>query len=159
MSKNAVTVEHLRLACRHVKELLGAGVTENFAIRTLELFGDVYAKRHKGGKGQTSPHHVTHVELWSLAAIAVRDANPTAKAGSHFRVEHGTPRRGFARKILALYESGTLTDKTVKEAVDRHWKLAVITLDEDQRLNKKARSTLFDTPEERWQAAGIEFPR
>ena len=42
--------------------------------------------------------------------------------------------------------------------VDRLWKLAVITLDEDRHLNKTARSLMFDTPEARWKAAGIKFP-
>jgi len=49
MSRNRHTIEHLRIACRHVDELVAAGVTENLAIRTLELFADVYAKTHTGG--------------------------------------------------------------------------------------------------------------
>jgi hypothetical protein len=138
--------------------MVAAGVTENFAIRTLELFADVYAKCHMGGKGQTSPHHVGHVELWSVAAIKIRDSTPHAKPRDVFRVEHGTPRRSFARMILAIYQKGNLNEKTAKELVERYWKLAVITLDEDQRLNKTARSKMFETPEERWRAAGIEFP-
>src|SRR5665213_4593935 len=103
MSKNALTIDQLQLACRHVEEMIAAGVTENFAIRTLELFADVYAKRHMGGKGQNSPHHVGQVELWSVAAIKMRESTPHTRAGDHFRVEHGTPRRGFARKVLVLY--------------------------------------------------------
>jgi hypothetical protein len=94
MSKNALTVDHLRLACRHVEEMIAADVTENFAIRTLELFADVYAKRHMGGKGQNSPHHVAQVGLWSVAALELREAKPLARPIEHFRVEHGTPRRG-----------------------------------------------------------------
>ncbi len=74
MSRNALTVAQLQLACRHVEEMVEAGVSVNF-----------------DGVGLT------------------------------------------------------LT-------------LAVITLDEDQRLNKYARSPMFDTPEERWREAGIEFP-
>ncbi len=158
MSKNAVTVEHLRLACRHVEEMLGAGVSENFAIRTLELFADVFAKRHMGGRGKNSPHHVDQVELWSLAAISMRDSDPSAKGGSHFRVEHGTPRRGFARRILKFYKDGMLNEGSLAQLVENQWKLAVITLEEDRLLNKKARSTLFETPEERWRSVGIEFP-
>jgi len=158
VSKNAITIQQLQVACRHVEEMIGAGVTENLAIRTLELFADVHAKCHMGGKGQTSPHHVGQVELWSVAAIKVRDATPQAKPRDALRVEHGTPRRSFARMILALHRKDNLNEKTVKELVERYWKLAVITLDEDQRLNKKARSKMFDTPEERWMAAGIEFP-
>jgi hypothetical protein len=41
--------------------------------------------------------------------------------------------------------------------VERYWKLAVISLEEDKRLNKVARSKAFKTPEDRWAAAGIEF--
>ena len=43
MIKNRISIEHLKLACRHVQELIAAGVSENLAIRTLELFADVYA--------------------------------------------------------------------------------------------------------------------
>jgi hypothetical protein len=39
---------------------------------------------------------------------------------------------------LALYRQHKLNEKTVKELVERHWKLAVITLDEDKHLNKTA---------------------
>jgi hypothetical protein len=56
MSKNAVIVNQLKLACRHVEEMIAAGVTENLAIRTLELFADMYAKFKV--IGNTSPHHV-----------------------------------------------------------------------------------------------------
>jgi hypothetical protein len=44
VSKNRSTIEHLRIACRHVDELVAAKVSENLAISTLELFADVYAK-------------------------------------------------------------------------------------------------------------------
>ncbi len=45
----------------------------------------------------------------------------------------------------------------MQRLVERYWKLAVITLEEDQRLNKVARSKMYDTPEKRWSAAGINF--
>ena len=54
MSKNRPTIEQVKIACRHVDELMAAGVTENLAIRTLELFSDVYAKCHNGGNA--TPH-------------------------------------------------------------------------------------------------------
>ena len=156
MSKNAITIDQLRIACRHVEEMRAAGVTENLAIRTLELFADVYAKLRV--VGNASPHHVDEVKLWSVKARQLRNAKPDAKPRDNFRVEHGTPRRGFAREVLALYRKDKLNERTIKELVKRHWKLAVITLDEDQHLNKTARSQMFDTPEERWRKAGIEFP-
>jgi hypothetical protein len=135
--------------------MISAGVTENLAIRTLELFADVYAKFHV--IGNTSPHSVRQVKLWSVKARALLTATPDAKPRDYLRVEHGTPRRGFARKLLALYQKNELTAATMVELVDRDYRLAVITLEEDQYLNRIARSKMFDTPEERWAAAGIEF--
>ena len=154
-SRNTVTIDQLALACRHFEEMIAAGVTENGAIRILELFADVYAKVHMGGSA--TPHHVRQVSLWSVRAIKVRDRMPDAKPRDYFRVEHGTPRRGFARKVLDLYRKKKLSARTMTKLVERYWKLAVITLEEDQRLNKIARSKTFKTPEERWAAAGIKF--
>jgi hypothetical protein len=154
-SKNAITIDHLSLACHHVEEMMAAGITENMAIRTLELFIDVYANLHMGGSA--TPHHVDQVELWSIKARKLRDALPDAKPRDYFRVEHGTPQRGFARKVLELYRKGKLAARTMDKLVERDYKLAVITLDEDKILNKIARSKMFDTPEERWASAGIRF--
>lgn len=156
MSKNAVTIDQLTLACRHVEEMKAAGVTENLAIRTLETFADVYAKLYKGGTA--SPHHVDQVKLWSIDATRLRKAEPDLKPKDHLRVEHGTPRRAFARKVLDLHECGKLNEKTMNRLVERYWKLAVITIAEDQRLNKIARDKMLNTPEERWDAARIKFP-
>lgn len=155
MSKNAITIDQIKLACRHVDEMKAAGVSENMAIRTLELFCDVYAKIHTGGSA--APHHVKQVSLWSVEAKKIRDRNPEAKPKDHFRVEHGAPRRPFARKVMGMYQNNNMNDETLNELVRQHWRLAVITLEEDQRLNKIARSNMFDTPEERWAAAGIKF--
>ena len=155
MSKNAITINQLKVACRHVEEMMAAGVTENLAIRTLELFVDVYANLHTGGSA--TPHHVDQVELWSIKARKLRDALPDAKPRDYFRVEHGTPQRGFTRKVLGLYRRDKLSVRTINKLVVNDYKLAVITLDEDKRLNKVARSTIFDTPEERWAAASIKF--
>ena len=157
VSKNAVTIDQLALACRHFHEMRDAGVTENMAIRTLELLADVYAKLHTGGSA--TPHHVDQVELWSVNARKIRDRVPDAKPRDYFRVEHGTPRRGFALKVLELYRKDKLSAKTMARLVERYWKLAVITLEEDERLNKIARSKTFKTPDERWEAAGIKFQR
>ena len=134
---------------------MGAGVTENMAIRTLELFANVYAKLLMGGSA--SPHHVKQVELWSVKAKRLRKKMPDGKPKDLFRVEHGTPRRAFARKAFTLYQKGKLSEKSMQKLVHRYWKLAVITLEEDQCLNRVARSRMFDTPEKRWSAAGIKF--
>lgn len=155
MSRNAITIKQLHLACRHVEEMMAAGVTENFAIRTLELFTNVYAKLLMGGNA--SPHHVKQVVLWSVKAKRLRTKMPDGKPRDFFRVEHGTPRRAFARKAFALYQKRRLNEKSMQKLVTRYWKLAVITLEEDQRLNRIARSKMYNTPEERWSAAGIKF--
>lgn len=155
LSKNSITIEQLKLACRHVKEMKDAGVTENLAIRTLGLFADVYAKLHDGGRA--SPHHVDQVKVWSRKAKKLRETKPDAKPRDNFRVEHGTPQRAFARKILVLYDRNELNETTMVELVKRDYRLAVITLEEDRHLNRIARSKVLDTPAERWKAAGIEF--
>ena len=156
-SKNSVSIEQLRLACRHVEELRAAGVTENLAIRTLELFADVYAKLHGGGSA--TPHHVSQVgdSSWSRKAKALREALPEAKPRDYYRVEHGTPRREFARAVLTLFKQEKLTERTMNALVRKHWRLAVLTLDECRALDRIARSKMFKSPDERWAAAGIEF--
>lgn len=138
---------------------MAAGVTENLAIRTLELFADIYAKIHHGGS--TSPHHVRQVpqNQWSVAAKKSLKNDPMAKAGSLLRVEHGTPRRAFARKVLKLYQANKLNARTMAILCRKAWKLAVITVDEDSALNKVARSKVFSSPDERWRAAGIIFAK
>jgi hypothetical protein len=94
---------------------------------------------------------------WSIAARQLLAENPTAKPRDHFRVEHGTPRRAFARMVLQLYENGKLTEPAMAELVNSSWKLAVITLEEDAHLNRFARSKVFSSPDERWKAANILF--
>lgn len=159
MSKNHLTVEHLKMACRHVQELMSAGVSENLAIRSLELFADVYAKLLTGGSA--TPHHVEQVprNQWSIAAMKLYEDNPSvaARPGHYLRVEHGTPRREFARRVMKLYESGELTEPALAVLTNESWKLAVITLEEDAKLNKIARSEAAASPEERWALARIKF--
>ena len=59
---------------------------------------------------------------------------------------------------MDLYRRGELNEKTMIQLVEDYWKLAVITIEENKRLNKLARSKVFKTPDERWAAAGIKFP-
>jgi hypothetical protein len=157
VSKNQLTVDHLRIACRHVQELVDAGVTENLAIRTLELFTDVYAKLLNGGSA--TPHHVLQIprEQWSEAARELWHKSPRLKPRDYLRVEHGTPRRAFARMVLELYRTNDFSEPSLARLVKTYWKLAVITLDEDSRLNQLARSKPFSSPDERWQHANISF--
>lgn len=153
--RNRVGLDQISLACRHCLEMTDAGVTENLSIRTLELFVDVYAKLHHGGS--PTPHHVDQVTLWSVEALKLRRLKPELKPKDYLRVEHGTPRRGLARMVLDLYQRQVLTEENLQALAQKYWKLAVITLEEDARLNKVARSAVFSSPEERWAAAGIKF--
>ena len=154
MSVNALGVDQLRIMCRHIDELLAAGVSLNLAIRTLETAVDAAAKHML--LGNASPHSAKQVPFcnWSLAARAAFDANPGRPAKEYLRVEHGTPRRAFANLVLMSARAGTLNDASFKTLVATRWKVAVVTLEEDARLS---RSTLMDTPDARWALAGIEF--
>ncbi|MBD9359316.1 hypothetical protein [Methylomonas fluvii] len=158
MSKNSISIEQIRMACGHCEELIQAGVTENLAIRTLEIFTDIYAKLSQEN-GNASPHHVNQVpkKQWSVKAKEKIAADPHLKPKDGLRVEHGTPRRAFARMALKLYKKEQLNDENMRELVHQHWKLAVITIEEDQKLNQAARSKKFDTPDERWASVGITF--
>ena len=155
MSRNAVSIKHLKLACRHVDEMVRAGVTENHAIRILELFVDVYSKLYKGGSA--TPHNAHQVKLWSIEAKKLQRKSPKLKPKDCLVVEHGTPRRAFARKVLELYKKKKLTEKSMNKLVNRYWMLAVITIEEDCRLNKIARTKMHASPMERWAAAEIKF--
>lgn len=159
MSKNHVTIKHLMLACKHVRELMAASVTENLAIRTLELFTDVYAKMHTGGSA--TPYHVKQVpyEQWSVAAKELIRGNPDIKPNGNLVVEHGTPRRPFARKVIELYQNKKMSEAEMAALVKRYWRWAVLTKDEDRQLNSKFRTVTFSSPKKRWEAAGIKFDR
>jgi hypothetical protein len=98
MSKCTITVDHLKLACRHFEEMMDANVGEKAAIRTLELFADVYAKGSV--MGNASLDRLKRVESWSIKAKQLQDAISVAKPEDHFQIHHGTPRRGFVREIL-----------------------------------------------------------
>jgi len=155
MSKNAVTLKQIEIACQHVEELLASGVTENLAIRTLELFTNSYAKFRI--LKSVSPDHASQYKLWSRAARAAKAAHPKKALGKYLRVEHGTPRRQFARLVLTRFRQGKLTERWMNTLCNKRWEVAVITLEEDARLSRVARSCLFDTPQERWEAAKIRF--
>ena len=152
MSKNQPTIKQLCMACRHIDEMIAEGVTMNHAIRLLELFTDVYAKLFTGGSA--SPHSAKQVKLWSLAAKKFKSK---VSFGKYVRVEHGTPRRAFAHMVLKLYRKQKLNKREMDKLVKKYWKLAVITIEEDRRLGKIARSKMYKTPEQRWRAAGIHF--
>jgi hypothetical protein len=155
-SKNKPTIKHLKIACRHIDELMDAGVSENHAIRTLELLADVYGQTHLGGV--PAVHHINRVPVnqWSLAARRARKKKPRAKPGTFLRVEHGTPRRTLARKIRELYKRRKLTAPEMAKLINKYWKLAVLTHEEDRRLR---RTKDFVSPQRRWAEAKISFPK
>lgn len=152
MSKNYPTIKQIQLVCRHYDELIAVGVPENHAIRLLELMTDVYANLLTGGR--PGVYSAGLIKLWSLAARKYKFKKPF---GKYVRVEHGTPRRILARMVLDLYHKHKLSKPELDKIVKKYWKLAVITLEEDRRLNKIARSTMYKKPELRWRAAGIRF--
>ena len=155
MSKNAPTIEQLNIACRHVHELMDAGMTENLAIRSVEIYANVYAKYRV--LGAASPDHADEYEHWSKAARKAKAANPNRPYGQYLRVEHGTPRRHFARLVLDAFKTQKLTKAWMNRHCDEPWKVAVITHAEDKRLSEGGRLTVFKAPEARWAAARIKF--
>jgi hypothetical protein len=152
MSKNTISIGQLRILCRHVIELQNAGLSENIAIRLLELCANIYAKDRN--MGTTNPDRADQFELWSRAARKAKRSHPTWKPGRYLRVEHGTPRRGFARLVLEEFKRRKLTKSWMDRHCDNRWRVAVITLEEDKHLN---RSGLYKSPEARWKAAKIKF--
>ena len=154
MSINALTVSQITLMCRQVDELIAAGVTLNLAIRTLETAVDSAAKNMV--LGNASPHSARQVPLaqWSAAARAAYEESPSRPAKEYLRVEHGTPRRAFAKVVLEAARLDTLSDETFRALIRDRWKVAVITHEQDRRL---PRSALMSTPDERWASVGIVF--
>lgn len=154
--KNLVSITQLKLACRHFHEMIEAGMTENFAIRTLELLANTYAKQRI--VGIHAPDHVSHYDLWSAKAISAQRKNPGFPPGLYLRVEHGTPRRQFARYVIEAASRQILTEKWMNALCTRKWRVAVITHEEDKKLSK-LKNVIYPSPEKRWAAAGIKFPR
>jgi hypothetical protein len=138
-----------------MRELKKSKMSDNFAIRHLEFLANNYAKHN--ALGRLSPDHADEYKLWSKAALKAKRANPNRKYGEYLRVEHGTPRRRFAKMVYDTFQEGALNQKWMDKHCRALWRVAVITHEEDRRLNKLKKRE-FDTPEERWAEAGIQFP-
>jgi hypothetical protein len=107
--KNSNTIPPLALACKHVKELMAAGVTENLSIGTLALFCDVYAKFAVGGPAvQHSAFHVPLTswsnkvlqmlaEKWRLAVVTVEEDARLRKYLRSTRLSSPCARWGLVR--------------------------------------------------------------
>ena len=95
------------------------------------------------------------INTWSIEALAARRSDPKAK----LIIEHGTPRTVFAKMIYRLYHDGKLTEELFDTLIAKHYRLAVLTKAEDQRLNAAGlRSKMLETAEARWDQVEIRFP-
>jgi hypothetical protein len=56
------------------------------------------------------------IELWSVAALAARKANPKAKVIR----EHGTPRSAFTKMVYDRYLRNGLTKDVLDGLIDKH---------------------------------------
>ena len=154
MSKNTINISQLEIVAKCMLKLQKSGMRENLAIRHLEKLVDVYAKYKAISK--VSVDHVDEFSLWSKAALNAKVETPERKPGEYLRVEHGTPRRKFAKMVLNAFTEGKLDEQWMKNHCEVYWRVAVITLEEDRKLNK-LRKLDFNSPEERWAYVGIEF--
>lgn len=89
-----------------------------------------------------------------MRALEAKAANPNRPEGQYLRVEHGTPRRQFARMVLNGFQEGRMSEEWLNDLSDRMWRIAVVTVEEDRLLD---RSIDLGDPEARWRAVGIEF--
>ena len=154
MSINSIKIEQITIAARCMEQLLKSGMTENMAIRHLEFLANVYAKFKTLRK--VSVDHVDEFAMWSAAAIRAKKENPEKKVGEYLRVEHGTPRRKFAKLVFMAFKEKKLTERWMNSHCKKLWKVAVVTHEEDKKLNK-LRKLDFVTPEARWTHVGIEI--
>ena len=158
ISKNNITPRQLNLVCKHVQEQIDFEITKNFAMRPLILMADVYPKLKK--IGNASPDRADQFELWSKEAVKLWEQklkeHPKPPFGKYLRNEHGFTKTMFAEKVLTKYtKDGPLDEEMLAGLVEKYWRVAVITLDEDKKLdrtNKDGKSA-----ENRWKDAGIEF--
>jgi hypothetical protein len=124
-SINAPTFAQIKLACRRVIEMREAGITENIAIRQLELLANLWGKFRL--LSHCSPDRADQFEYWSRAARKAKVTHPNAAYGTYLRVEHGTPRRDFAREVLAAYKAGKLTAQWMDRHCTAKYKIAIVT--------------------------------
>jgi len=163
-STNEVSIEQLEMVCRHVIEQEDVQLSENYRMRLITLLADTYAKQRE--IGTTSPDSADMFRKWSIEAIRVwdeaskEDKNPKygkPKYGKYVRNEHGYGKNMFARRVVQAYENagGSLTRRAMNKLVKEYWRVAVISLEEDKRLDRTNKEEL--PAEERWEKAGILF--
>jgi hypothetical protein len=138
--RKPVTYEQLIASCQAFDAMIKAGVIENLAIRSLTMVIGVYADEVHGGK----------ILLVSRAARLAPHAER--------RREHGAPRVPFTRLIMKTYRENKLSKAHALALIEKHWQIAIITKEEDQRLTDLGlRSKLMESARARWAVASIVF--
>ena len=121
-----------------------AGVPKNLSLKIFDVVVNVYASEVHAGK----PVPVSR---------AAQQVLVNGGSASDLILEHGTPRRALTLRLLEARRAG-LSEATMRQIIEKHWAIAYITKEEDQRLrNKGLRSTMLENPLARWTAVGIEF--
>lgn len=131
---------HLIVALKGYHELIAAGMSRNWAIRSLNEVINAYADQFHTGK-----------EILVSKAARGRPRRDMIR-------EHGTPRSALNTEYIEAYRAGRLTEEKAQAIAVALWRQAFITREEDQRLRDLGlRFKAKGSPEERWAAAGIEF--
>jgi hypothetical protein len=161
-SGNKSTIERgwtypiLILGLEYAAKLRESGMVQNFY--TWELKHRIEAYYLGRNELYAGPNGIPYeqIDLWSEKAL---ESYSRKKEDARNLVrEHGAPRTPFSAMVLDLYMSGNLSEKVMNDILDLHYKLAVITKEEDKQLNAiRARSKLYPSPEERWAAASINI--
>jgi hypothetical protein len=150
------TYQVLMLGLEYAVKLRESGLLQNYYL--WELKHRIEAYYFGRNALYSGPNGVPYVQIRLWSKRALEEYSDNRKNTKNLVKEHGTPRTPFAIKILNLYVNGSLTEGVMNDNIDRYYKIAVITRDEDRRLNRiGARSKMYTTPEERWIAAGTEI--
>ena len=136
---NNINIDQLNLVCIHVEAQIDALISPNFAMRPLILMADVYAKLRI--IGNANPDRADQFEKWSNEAVNLwkqkLKETPKPSFGSYLRCEHGFGKTKFAEIVLDTFKkNGKLTETTMDNLVDKYWRVAVITLKEDKKLDR-----------------------
>jgi hypothetical protein len=151
------TFEHVLSACDHCKRSreLGAGAHHTRWWLGNQLEG--YARGLHGLKHNSYAHvsavsvPLDSVPVWSVAA-------KRAISSKEVMIEHGTPKSEFVKLVYDVYLAGKLTEEMPVSMIENLWKIAVITKEEDARLNGAGlRSKRLESAEDRWAAVCIQF--
>jgi hypothetical protein len=127
-------------------KLLVAGLREGLNKFLSNAFLSLFPKCHK--------YHRTHL----VSAAALRQLRAKEYAG--LVCEHIVPKTRYIQKRCEeAAKKGRLTVHDVRDLLDKYWRLATITKEEDRRLNPVSMPETWDgvNPLARYEAAGIEL--